>query len=415
MLLVGIDWADDHHDVCLVDETCLDPSSTLDRFRIAHSSVGFEMLHSKLREHETTPDQICVAIETPHGLLVHDLIRSGYCVYAINPKSVSRYRDRHTPSSAKDDDRDALALAHLLRTDRHRYSPLEMLPQDYRLLDEYCRDLRQMIEDRTRIINRLLSCLKEYYPQALRLFSRPQSAISMAFLHAFPEPASLRTLTKKRFAAFLTKHHYTQPGRTGELYAILAGPAPAADAVVTQSSKMRMLALLDQLAPLQEHIQNYERRIQELFEKLPESQDISNLPGVGNRLGPELAAALGPRPEGEPKRFASSRALERLGGSAPVTKQSGKYKHVGFRRACDKRLRCTFHDWAKTSLNSSRWARAYYDYHKAQGHRHNTILRNLASKLIAIQHRLWRTGETYDEQHHIDNLKRRGVIWALEL
>jgi len=415
MLLVGIDWADDHHDICFVDETCQDPSSILDRFRISHSALGFEQLHEKFREREAAPDQICVAIETPHGLLVHDLIRYGCCVYAINPKSVSRYRDRHTPSAAKDDGRDALALAHLLRTDRHRYSPLEMLPEDYRLLDEYCRDLRQMIEDRTRILNRLISSLKEYYPQAVHLFNRPDSVIAQAFLRAFPEPASLRTLTKKRFVAFLQKHHYPCPKRTDDLYAAVKAPAPVADTVVTQASKSRMLVLLDQIATLQTHIQDYERRIRSLFKKLPGSQDLSNMPGVGERVGPELAAALGPKPDGEPKRFTSPSALMRLGGSAPITKQSGRYKHVNFRRACDKRLRSTLHDWAKASLNTSSWARAYYDYHKAQGHRHNTILRNLACKLLAILHRLWRTGEKYDELKHIDNLKSRKVTWALQL
>jgi len=415
MLLVGIDWADDHHDICFVDETCQDLSSILDRFRIPHSADGFELLHEKLRQREAAPDQICVAIETPHGLLVHDLIRYGCRVYAINPKSVSRYRDRHSPSSAKDDERDALALAHLLRTDRHRYSPLEMLPEDYRLLDEFCRDLRQMIEDRTRILNRLTSCLKEYYPQAVGLFSRPDSLIGIAFLRAFPDPASLRTLTKKRFAAFLIKHHYPVPSRTGELYATLSAKAPTADTVVIQAGRLRMLTLLDQLVALQEHVRDYERRIQKLFETLPGCKGISNLPGVGERVGPELAAALGPKPEGDPKRHSSCRALQRLAGSAPITKQSGRYRHVLFRRACDKRLRTTLHDWAKASLNTSRWARAYYDYHKTQGHRHNTILRNLACKLLKILHRLWRTGEEYDEGRHIDTLKSKGVAWATNL
>src|SRR5258708_14656067 len=256
MLLVGIDWADDHHDICFVDETCQELASILDGFRILQSGAGFELVHEKFREREVKPDQILVAIEAPHGLLVHDLIRYGCCVYAINPKSVSRYRDRHTPSAAKDDGRDALALAHLLRTDRHRYSPLEMLPDDYRLLDEYCRDLRQMIEDRTRIVNRLTSSLKEYYPQAVRIFNRPDSVIAMAFLRAYPEPASLRTLTKKRFVAFLQKHHYPCPKRTDDLYAALKDPAPWADTVVTQASKSRMLVLLDQLATLQAHIQH---------------------------------------------------------------------------------------------------------------------------------------------------------------
>lgn len=444
MLSVGIDWADDHHDVCLVDTASTDAGDRLDQFRIAHSREGFESLHAKLRQHETDPSRILVAIETPHGLLVHDLVRHGYCVYAINPKCVNRYKDRHAPASPKDDGRDALALAHILRTDRQHYAPLLMLPEDYRLMDELCQDLRQMVDDKTRIVNRLASCLKGYYPQALGLFSRLDSQIAMAFLRSYPDPTHLNSLSKKQFLAFLKKQQYPCPGRIETLYAAVSTPSLVADTVIARASRMRMLALLDQLVALQRNVQDYERQIRELFGKLPEADRISNLPGVGGRIGPELVATLGPRPEKPeeqpkgnegnegneeqpkgnegaegaeqtPHRFATPQALEKLAGAAPVTRQSGKWKQVNYRRACDKRLRRTLHDWAGCSLQTSRWARAFYDHHKQQGHRHSTILRNLACKLLAILHRIWRTGEDYDEQHHIENLKKHNVIWATQL
>ena len=415
MLFVGVDWADDHHDVCLVAGDTQDSSSSLARFRIEHSVSGFESLHAKVSEYESQPDQVLVAIETPHGLLVHDLVRRGYRVYPINPKSVSRYRDRHSPASAKDDSRDAFTLAHILRTDRESYKPLAMLPEDYRLLNELCQDLRQMVDDRTKTINRLTSCLKAYYPQALSVFGRLDAQVTIAFLRAFPDPGSLKTLSKKQFLAFLKKNHYTQPGRAEDLYQSAISPAPLADAVIAKSSRMRMLALVDQLVTLQAHIRDYERQIQKLFEDLPESHYISNLPGVGDRIGPELLASLGPKPDGEPSRFASSEGLQRLAGAAPVTRQSGQHKHVRFRRACDRRLRRTLYDWAKTAARESRWARAYYQYCRAHGHRYNTILRNLACKLLAILFRLWRTGEDYDEERHIENLRAHNVVWAAQL
>jgi transposase len=449
MLSVGIDWADDHHDVVLVDTKSTDACSMLDRFRIAHSCEGFASLHAKVRAHETDPSQVLVAIETPHGLLVHDLVRHGFCVYAINPKSVNRYKDRHSPASLKDDGRDAMALAHILRTDRQHYRPLEMLPENYRLMDELCQDLRQLVDDRSRIVNRLTSCLKDYYPQALGLFSRLDAQISMVFLRNYPDPADLKSLTKKQFLAFLKKHRYPCPDRVDALCAAVTAQAPMADPVIARAGRMRMLALLDQLVALQRHVQDYEHQIQELFDQLPESDRISSLPGVGDRIGPELVATLGPRPQTprpqtprpqtpRPKetaekpeddtdlqpgqeldrkshRFDTPQALEKLAGAAPVTRQSGNWKNVHYRRACDKRLRRTLHDWAGCSLRTCRWARAFYDHHKQQGHRHSTILRNLACKLIAILYQIWRTGEEYDEQRHIENLKKHNVVWATQL
>jgi len=416
MLLVGIDWADDHHDICLVDGSCQDASACLARFRIAQSVAGFATLHERVREYETSPEQVLVAIETPHGLLVHDLVQHGYCVYPINPKSVSRFRERRSPASPKDDARDAFTLAHILRTDREHYAPLAMRPEQYRLMEELCNDLRQMVDDRTQIINRLTSCLKTYYPQALTLFSRLDSQVSVAFLRAFPEPAKLTSLSQKRFRAFLEKHQYTHPERAEQIYALATSAAPSADSVITRSSRMRLLALLDQLTTLQAHIRAYEQQIHEIFQELPESDNISNFPGVGGRIGPELLATLGPRPdEDEQGCFLSREGLERLAGAAPVTKQSGRYRQVKFRRACDRRLRRTLYDWAKTATRTSRWAHAYYQHCREHGHRYNTILRNLALKLIAILYRVWSTGVAYDEQRHIVNLKTRGVIWAAQL
>lgn len=415
MLFVGIDWADDHHDVCLVDEAQEGPSSYRERFRIPHSAEGFATLCSKLAFHESDAAQVLVALETPRGLLVHALLEQGYAVYAIPPKAVNRYKDRHTPSSAKDDKRDALAMAHLLRTDRHRFDALSLMPEEYRLLDALCTDLRQMIADRTRLINRLKSCLKEYYPTVLSLFEDVDTGIALAFLRAFPDPAALEAVSEKRFAALFRKERYSRPARVPELYQLSRVPSLRADPSTEKAARMRMLVLVDQMRTLNGHISGYEAQVQKLFETLNAHQNIPTLPGVGERIAPELAAALGPPDDSSMARFANARAFGKLAGCAPVTRQSGRYKHVALRRACDKRLRRTLHDWAQCSLRQSRWTRAFYDYYKARGARHHTILRNLASKLLAILFKLWRTGEDYDEQRHIDQLKQHQVIWAMAL
>lgn len=88
MLCVGIDCASDHHDVCLTNVS----AQTLAAFRITHGSQGFECLHRVTNEHQPEPQEVLVALETTRGLLIHDLLRSEYTVYAINPKAISRYK-----------------------------------------------------------------------------------------------------------------------------------------------------------------------------------------------------------------------------------------------------------------------------------------------------------------------------------
>ncbi len=113
-LWCGIDWAERHHDVAIVDET----GEVRARTRIVDDAAGFTHLLELLAIHgRDCPVSIPVAIETAKGLLVANLRAAGVPVFAINPLSVSRYRDRHSPSRAKSDKADALVLANILRTD----------------------------------------------------------------------------------------------------------------------------------------------------------------------------------------------------------------------------------------------------------------------------------------------------------
>jgi transposase len=410
MIYVGIDWADDHHDIAITD----DSAETLSKFQISHDSSGFTKLHAQLASFKQSPDQILVALETNRGLLVHDLLRSGYLVYAINPKAVNRFKDRYILSKAKSDPLDALALAHLLRTDRQRFKALQPFPEDYRLLDRLCQDLRKLVDEKSRISNQITSLLKEFYPKALELFCL-DSHIGIAFLKAFPDPQALGRCKKRTFESFFKRHHYNKPNKVEELWKLVQTPALNADPVILRAGRLRLLALLDQFVPMREHLALYEKEVKTILDKLPEAKSISSLPGVGERLAPELAAALGPKAPDPGNRFQSAEEIMKLSGCAPVTRQSGRWKTVSFRYACVKGLRRTFRDWAFASLGQSDWARAYYDFYKAMNMPHSTILRNLGKKWARILFSIWSRGIVYDEALYIQSLKDHKVRWAMAL
>lgn len=117
----GIDWAEDHHDVALVDTD----GALVAKRRIGESAEGFTELLALLAEAGDNPeDPIPVAIETPRGLLVAALRETGRAIYAINPMAVARYRERHSVSRKKSDHIDAMTLANILRTDAHAHRAL---------------------------------------------------------------------------------------------------------------------------------------------------------------------------------------------------------------------------------------------------------------------------------------------------
>src|SRR6516225_10543752 len=114
----GIDWAEDHHDIAVVDLR----GQLLARRRISDDAAGLAQLLELLAAHgDSAQDPVPVAIETPRGLLTACLRATGRQVYPINPMAVARYRDRHSVAGRKSDKGDALVLANILRTDLHAH------------------------------------------------------------------------------------------------------------------------------------------------------------------------------------------------------------------------------------------------------------------------------------------------------
>ena len=118
MIFVGVDWAEAHHDVCVLDED----GRVLSRGRIPDSLEGLRQFYRLVGDHE--PEEVIIGIEKDRGLIVTALVAAAFTLYAINPMSASRYRDRHHAGGAKSDPGDAKMLADLVRTDRHNHRTL---------------------------------------------------------------------------------------------------------------------------------------------------------------------------------------------------------------------------------------------------------------------------------------------------
>ena len=137
MIFVGDDWAEDHHDVYLMDEA----GQRLAARRLPEGLSGIRGLHELIAAHTEEPEQVMIGIETDRGLWVSALTASGYQVWAINPMAAARYRDRHHVSGAKSDAGDAKLLADLVRTDRHNHRQIAGDTPDAEAIKVLARDL----------------------------------------------------------------------------------------------------------------------------------------------------------------------------------------------------------------------------------------------------------------------------------
>ena len=202
MLFVGDDWAEAHHDVEIQDET----GRRLLRRKLPEGIAGIGQLHALLAEHlgvDAAPEQVVVGIETDRGPWVQALLAAGYQVYAINPLSAARYRERHVTSGAKSDPGDAKVLADLVRTDRQHHRPIAGDSELAEAIKVVARAHQSLIWTRQRQTNALRSTLREFYPAALLAFEDLAGRDALAVLAKAPTPEQGKALRGTQIEAVL--------------------------------------------------------------------------------------------------------------------------------------------------------------------------------------------------------------------
>ena len=184
MIFVGDDWAEDHHDVYVMDAD----GARLASRRLPEGLAGDTRVPRVSSAHVEEPSRVVIGIETDRGLWVQALGAAGYQVFAVNPLAVARYRDRHQVSGAKSDPGDAKLLADLVRTDRHNHRPLAGDSPDVEAIKVLARARQNLIWTHTQHTNRLRSALREYYPAALVAFEDLAHGDALGVLGRAPSP-----------------------------------------------------------------------------------------------------------------------------------------------------------------------------------------------------------------------------------
>jgi transposase len=386
VFFAGIDWADDHHDVAVLDQQGHLVNST----RVAHSPAGLAQLKAFLLDIAGDPQQIPCFVETNHGLLISALLEAGFLMYPLNPKTVDRHRK---PAGAKTDAIDAYLLA---RTGRSDLADLRPLQPDSPLVQELkalSRDLEALIQSQTRLVNQLTACLKAYYPVALELFSKLHQPSTLAFLQAYPTLEAAREASVEEIALLLRQQRHPQPQRTAtKIYSQLRQPQLQADPVTTRTKSRLMLVLVEQLALLVAQIKAYDQEIHRFFVLHPDSSLFCSLPGAGKRLAPRLLAEWGD----DRGRYAGAGSIQGLAGTSPVAYQSGNYRKAHKRYACVKPLRNALHQFAWQSTRREPWAGEFYQRKRAEGKSHSMVVRALANLWVRIIYAMWLKHEPYD-------------------
>ena len=393
MLLVGDDWAEDHHDVELMDPA----GRVLARARLPEGAAGMARLHAMIGEQlgdAAEGAEVRVGIETDRGLWVMALAAAGYAVHGVNPLQVARYRERQGVSGAKSDTADAHILADMVRTDARQLRPVAADSPGAQAVKVVARAHKTLIWERTRQVQRMRHQLRDFFPAALEAFEDLDAPDTLELLARAPDPASAARLTTAQVSAVLKRarrRNITE--KTTAIRAALRGPQLAQPPQVTAACAAVVRALAAVITALSEQIQAMEVQVQAHFRQHPDAEIILSQPGLGHILGARVLGEFGD----DPHRYAGARARKNYAATSPITRQSGKRKTVMARYVHNDRLRDALDGQAFAALTASPGARAYYDQLRARGTGHRAALRQLANRLVGILHGCLKTRTLYDE------------------
>ena len=407
-LFVGDDWAEDHHDVEVMDEA----GKVLAKRRLPEGVAGIAQLHELIGRHlgeDADGAEVVAGIETDRGPWVTALVTAGYRVFPVNPLQASRYRERLGVSGAKSDAGDAHMLADMVRADSHQLRAAAGDSAAAEGLKVLARTHKTLIWERTRAVQRLRHQLREYYPAALEAYDDLDAPDTLELLGKAPDPARAAKLTRAQVSAALKRARRRNiTDKATAILAALRSPQLGQPAAVTAAYAATVRSLIAVITVLNEQVKILQRQVEENFGRHPDAEIYQSQPGMGAILGARVLAEFGD----DPHRYADGKARRNYAATSPITRASGKKKVVAARFIHNDRLVDALNAQAFTALRASPGARALYDELRARGIEHNDALRRLANRLVGILHGCLKTRTLYDEAtawSHRQNLPQSSV------
>ena len=408
-LFVGVDWGGSIHQVCI-----------LDRLGKVKGQRSFEHSGQALADMCTWLLSFChddsgvaaVAIEVPYGPVVETLLDRGFPVFFIHPKQLDRFRDRFSASGAKDDRRDARVAGEAVRTDRAHLRRVDVRDPMAIRLGEWRRILSEVTEESVVLTNRIRSQLWRYYPAFLEVAGDLSAAWIIALWALTPTPAAAASVSQiavneifkdypvRRFTAESVLIKLRQPAPI-----VAPGTVEAAETHCRVLFERLRLALaqkkeaqreIDALITQWDSVHYVDPRELQTSEALPSRGDVeilSSFPGIGRVVLSTLLSEAGD--------LVKDRDYHRLrlrAGTAPVTRQSGKTKHVVRRRACSRPLRDAVYNWARVTCLNKGVSSARYRSLREKGHSHGRALRTIGDRLLAVACAMLKCGTLFDPQ-----------------
>jgi len=378
---VGIDVGRATHQVSMEDE-----EGTTHEWTMTHRHESFETLKDHLAE-ATDGDltTIVVGVEGQNGHLMpldRYLVEWGCEVRNVDARKLRSFRDTFGVP-CKTDVEDARLLVHLLKQGTQLYKDgkppyhrVQLAGMNRRKLKKWSRYQKTLIEEKTRMINRLTQRIHEVCPELLDVANLKGTRM-LRMLKTYPDVRGLKQVTPDGLESI------QQIGpKTAEQFHQALQDLEYDSAMVDVYTPM-IEQMATRILELRQQIQQLDERIEKLSESIEAIGYLESIKGCATKTASRLLGEIG-----RVEWFDSHNELAAYLGVACVDHQSGDqdgakpvYPSNTLGKECMMNL-------AGKMIQHDPESRRYYDKKRDEGKRHFDALRRVARQLVKIIYRM---------------------------
>lgn len=409
-LIVGCDIGSEKHYIRAIDTRGRELSSKALSF--ANSEEGFTeaknwMLDLAARNNKK---QIVLGLE-PTGhywfCLAIWLVNNGISVVQVNPYAVKQTKEIEDNSQLKSDEKDPKPIANLVKDGNYGmpYVP-EGLYAELRRLAMF-RD--QLMEDRTRTVNRLHRELTIYFPEYKDAFGKKiDGAFTLALLKEAPVPKDIVSLGPDGVRNIWREAKLRGRGysKAAEIVRLAEGSIGLKDGISGGQETIKWFA--QQAMDLQGKLDDIERQLHEKCKELPNAENVLEIKGIGENILAGILAEMG-----DISRFDDVKEIQKISGLGLVACSSGKHKgETRISHRGRKRLRYWLFQAAKSAVTHAEEFRTLHVYYTTRADNPLKKMQSLiaiACKILRIIYTLLKTGKKYDPEKMLKDIRHPAV------
>jgi transposase len=320
-LVVGIDIAKRTHYACFVD----DRGRVLQKsFSVQQSHGGFEMFYQRILKAMKNfgKTEVLVGIEpTGHYWLnlAYFLDDVGIPLVMANPMHVKRSKELDDNLPTKNDRKDALVIARLLKDGRFSYP---------RILKDMEAELRagstfrgKLTEELGSVKNQIIRWLDRYFPEFTQVFPS-FGKMALAALECTPFPSDLVQKQPEDVLSLYRKvEGIKSPQRPKAIRLIKLADQSIGVTEGRQMARFEIATLVHRFRQLEEEIKTITSQLIELVQTSVEYEWLSTVPGLGDTTIVDLLAEIGSF-----SHYQDPRQLIKLAGLTLRENSSGQHK-----------------------------------------------------------------------------------------